>query len=392
MNQIFKFSSKADTLNKIKNKLRKSVVPDFLIIKFDEWIKDEKKILDVIYKKFKSNKVIVRSSVDGEDDIENSYAGFFESVAKVSSEDRGELKLAINKVFKSYKKKSEVAVKSSKLIVQLMIEDVSMSGVIFTKDINNGIDYYVINYDDESGRTDTVTAGTDYNNRSLYIHRNATKSLRSQRFIKLIKAVKEIEGIIKINDLDIEFATDSLDNVFIFQIRPITNKKNWNKSLSDKLNSQLNLIQDFVEKKTGKLNKVFGKKGILGQMPDWNPIELIGRAPKKLALSLYRYLITDEIWRIARAEMGYKNIIGMPLMVTLSGVPYIDCRLSFNSFLPKDLPEKISEKLVNAWIQKLEKNQHYHDKVEFEIVIGEYCFDFDNRVKEQFQTYYRKEN
>ena len=42
MNQIFKFSSKADTLNKIKNKLRKSVVPDFLIIKFDEWIKDEK--------------------------------------------------------------------------------------------------------------------------------------------------------------------------------------------------------------------------------------------------------------------------------------------------------------------------------------------------------------
>ena len=30
---------------------------------------------------------------------------------------------------------------------------------------------------------------------------------------------------------------------------------------------------------------------------------------------------------------------------------------------------------------KIEKNQHYHDKVEFEIVIGEYCFDFDNRVK-----------
>ena len=86
MNQIFKFSSKADTLNKIKNKLRKSVVPDVLIIKFDEWIKDVKISVDVIYKMFISNKVIVRSSVDGEDDIENSYAGF-ESVAKVSSED-----------------------------------------------------------------------------------------------------------------------------------------------------------------------------------------------------------------------------------------------------------------------------------------------------------------
>ena len=55
-----------------------------------------------------------------------------------------------------------------------MIKNVSMSGVIFTKDINTGAPYYVVNYDDETGRTDTVTAGTDYN-RSLYIYRNSIK-------------------------------------------------------------------------------------------------------------------------------------------------------------------------------------------------------------------------
>ena len=55
-----------------------------------------------------------------------------------------------------------------------------------------------------------------------------------------------------------------------------------------------------------KQDKVFGKKSIFGQMPDWNPVEMIGRSPKKLAISLYKYLITDQVWREARSEMGYK--------------------------------------------------------------------------------------
>ena len=42
--------------------------------------------------------------------------------------------------------------------------------------------------------------------------------------------------------------------------------------------------------------------------------------------------------------MGYNVPVGMPLMISLSGVPYIDCRLSFNSFLPANLEKNISEK------------------------------------------------
>ena len=59
------------------------------------------------------------------------------------------------------------------------------------------------------------------------------------------------------------------------------------------------------------------EKSIFGQMPDWNPVEMIGRTPKT-SLSLYRYLITDEVWRKARSQMGYKVSAGMPLMITLS--------------------------------------------------------------------------
>ena len=41
-------------------------------------------------------------------------------------------------------------------------------------------------------------------------------------------------------------------------------------------------------------------------MPDWNPAEIIGRRPTPLALSLYRELITDNIWALQRRDYGYK--------------------------------------------------------------------------------------
>ena len=37
----------------------------------------------------------------------------------------------------------------NQVLVQAMANDVSMSGVLFTKDMNSGAPYYVINYDDE---------------------------------------------------------------------------------------------------------------------------------------------------------------------------------------------------------------------------------------------------
>ena len=37
-------------------------------------------------------------------------------------------------------------------------------------------------------------------------------------------------------------------------------------------------------------------------MTDWNPAEMIGTKPGRLAGSLYRYLITDEAWAQQRSE------------------------------------------------------------------------------------------
>ena len=44
--------------------------------------------------------------------------------------------------------------------------------------------------------------------------------------------------------------------------------------------------------------------------------------------------------------MGYKDLSNFNLMTNFAGQPFIDVKLSFNSFLPKKLPKSIGEKLL----------------------------------------------
>jgi len=115
-------------------------------------------------------------------------------------------------------------------------------------------------------------------------------------------------------------------------------------------------------------------------MPDWNPAEMMGRAPRALSFSLYRRLITDGAWRTARETMGYAVPVGQPLMVSLAGQPFIDTRLSFHSYLPASLPPAIANKLVDTWLERLREQPELHDKVEFDVAITAFTFDLEEKV------------
>ena len=62
------------------------------------------------------------------------------------------------------------------------------------------------------------------------------------------------------------------------------------------------------------------------------------------------------------------------------GLPYIDVRLSFNSFIP-DLDERLAGRLVDFYIDHLLAEPALHDKVEFEIVYSCYTLDLPKRLE-----------
>lgn len=372
--------SKGRTLEFLASRLSQFVVPQFFLISWDEWLVGPDLVLDGISNGFDSELLAVRSSVSGEDGEAETLAGEFESVLNVRRSDREKLRDAISNVFRSYSR-SHDSLRGEEVIVQEMVCNVVLSGVCFTHELNNGAPYYVVNYDDESRTTVSVTSGTgEYANRTLYIHRDATSNLRSERFRLLINAILELETVLESDFLDVEFAMDEGLQPYLLQARTITTRTNWNRGLSKRVNAELSGIQQFVSKRFKPQHGVYGNTTVFGQMPDWNPAEMIGRAPRSLAHSLYRKLITDNSWRAARQEMGYSVPTGQPLMVSLAGQPFVDTRLSFHSYLPSQVPESTATKLVDEWVGRLADNPELHDKVEFDVAITCFSFDIDERL------------
>lgn len=372
-------NSKGRNLLKVKGKLKHFTVPDFILLETDAFAQAREATLARIAAHFHDRRVAVRSSASDEDGLVSAMAGEYDSVLCVDANDVNALSAAISQVIESYQRNG-ARVTGEEVIVQEMVSDVSMSGVIFTHDLNTGAPYYVVNYDDESGTTDAVTSGGEYSNRTLYIHRGALDSLRSERFQSLLRAVFELENYVGSQFLDVEFALGTDFQPYLLQVRSITTQPNWNRGISSRINAALTGIQNFLRDRLTPISGVYGRTTVLGQMPDWNPAEMIGRAPRALAYSLYRQLITDHAWRDGRACMGYAVPDGLPLMVSLAGQPFIDTRLSFHSYLPAGLPTSIAEKLVDAWIERLRNHPELHDKVEFEVAITTYSFDVDEKL------------
>ena len=102
-----------------------------------------------------------------------------------------------------------------------MISSINCSGVVFNRDLNTAANYYVINYDDISGKSDTVTSGSTLNsNRVLFVLKKKLADVKSKRFLKLLKAIEEIEKIYNEIPLDIEFVINQKLEVYILQVRP----------------------------------------------------------------------------------------------------------------------------------------------------------------------------
>ena len=314
----------------------------------------------------------MRSSCHSEDNLQSSNAGAFLSVSGVKA---CSVASAINRVIESY----GVAEDRDEIIVQRMVQDVFFSGVIFSHDPNNGTPYRVINWH-TGNDTSFVTSGKGGH---LY-YSAATAAIDEQgKFSGVLRLLDELLNLFGGNPIDCEFAVSGPPNnqkIWLLQVRPLI--LNAEKQEEDEQAESLNELQAWLTHAMGKHPFLLGDRTLYGVMPDWNPAEIIGLRPYPLALSLYKELITDSIWAYQRHNYGYRNLRSFPLMSAFHGLPYIDVRVSFNSFVPSKLNEKIANKLVNYYLEKLSRHPQLHDKVEFDIVFSCFNVDLPNRLKE----------
>ena len=378
---FFSKKSKGEVLIDLQNLNLNFNIPKTALIKVEDWKNNPEKEYLRIKKNFKS-RVAIRSSSRNEDNQNTSNAGKYLSFLNIRLKDKRLFFNYVDKVILSYGKTVKL---NDQIIIQEMVGNIYSSGVIFTRDLETGANYYVINYDDVTGKTNTVTSGQgDYSNRILHIHKEGIKDIKSKRFRILINFTKEIEKKIGSDSLDIEFAIKNNMKIYLLQVRPISTSRKWNKTNNKKISSQINIFEKKVKKLFKSKKNMDGMNTIFGNMPDWNPVEIIGKHPSQLSISLYKYLITDNIWAKARSIMGYKNLTKHKLMHIICGQPYIETRLSLYSFLPNNLDKNISKKIVNYGIKLLEKHPYYHDKIEFEVSEPSFSFTSKQKIEKMF--------
>lgn len=370
----FTFGTKAETLLRLKPLLRSASIPDLLHFSTQDWNVRREAILNAVQDRFGGRLLVIRSSALIEDGAVNSHAGAFLSKLDIPGDARENLADSIDSVFRSMPGHPR-----DQVLIQPMASGVTVSGVMMTYDLVHGAPYYCIEYEDETGETDVVTSGKGIH-KGLFVYRHIDPALvKSPRIAAFLALARELEAICDNSALDIEFGMDSGNRLILFQVRRISLASRWHPVTEIRVKRQLGHVERFVKDRSRRRDGILGARTILGLMPDWNPAEIIGATPRPLAASLYRVLITSDTWRRARATLGYRNVPNPELMVQIAGHPYIDVRLSFNSFLPAALPDAIGERLVNAWLDRLETRPEFHDKVEFEIVPTciDFCFDED---------------
>ena len=377
----FILGTKAETLDRLSNMVKKSVVLNQVAFMVGDWHENPKKIVNKIQEVFDGSYVVVRSSAKSEDAFSHSNAGAYTSLLNVDPK-KG-LHNAILKVINSYVDCQH----DDQVLVQPMLQDIRLSGVAFTCTLEESAPFYIVNYD-ETGDTEGITSGSSKKHKSLYLRRDAkSKDISDKHLLDVIDAIKEVEYLLKYDALDIEFALDKQGIVHLLQVRPIANAD----SKAPRLSSE-KILQLQEESCEQWLNlqaaspQIKGNKALFGIMPDWNPAEIIGTNPGQLAVSLYQYLILNDIWARQRAEYGYKDVRPQPLLRLFAGKPYIDIRASFNTFIPKGISDILSHKLVNFYLSWLEAHPYLHDKIEFEVAptcLGPMFSKWENRLTEK---------
>ncbi|SEF37298.1 Pyruvate phosphate dikinase, PEP/pyruvate binding domain [Amycolatopsis pretoriensis] len=353
--------TKARTLARLTGRIRTAGILPLDFVDHATWQASRRDALRRLYAHpWADGALIVRSSALGEDSATASGAGQYLTLTRVHG--AHELEVAVEKVFASYGDPRP----GDEVLIQPELLDVVRSGVACTHETTSGAPYTVISWSEEAD-TDVVTGGREGDVRTWYgaAYSGATGPGPVPEVLALLA---ELRGLTGHRRLDVEFAVATGGRLVLLQVRPLA-------CVSDAVpepahDALLHRVERAVEAVTAAPGAGLGERTAYGIMPDWNPAEMIGLRPRPLALSLYRRLITDQVWARARHRYGYRDLRGTPLLASFCGLPYIDVRASVSSLIPRGVPDGLATRLTEAWVARLLERPELHDKLESRIVVS----------------------
>jgi phosphohistidine swiveling domain-containing protein len=358
-----RFGTKAQTLRSLRGVLASAVVLPLEVFTVGDWRRDPAAIARrLLGRPWADRRLIVRSSCLSEDGSGASMAGRFLSLPCDPLED--EVIGAVERVIASYGSGDP----ENEVLVQPLLTEVRSAGVAFSRDPSTCAPYVTVNFEDGAG-TDGVTSGRRAELRT-HVHWKHAPVPPPPHVAPVVGLVLELEDLLGHDGIDVEYAVDAGGTLHLLQVRPLAGMPA--PVPAERHRDVVRSIADKVAAGMRRSPFIHGDRTVYGVMPDWNPAEIIGIRPRPLSLSLYRDLVTDSVWAYQRNNYGYKNLRSHPLLVHFHGLPYIDVRVSFNSFIPENITGALAEKIVDYYLRKLLSFPQLHDKVEFKIVFSCY--------------------
>jgi hypothetical protein len=307
------FGTKAETLLFLKDRIQGAQVLPLYFFTVGEWLSYPEKILiNIRNNPFFQEKLVVRSSAQSEDQSDASMAGCFTSIIGICGE--GVLIEAINRVIDSYSSPDM----QHQILIQPCLSAVKVFGVAFSRDPNTNGPYGIINYDDVSGSTDSITAGKN-NDAKCFIWHFSSPIYPNGFLREIIILLAELKNIFQSDAIDIEFAITQENVIYLLQARPLIVKQK-TYFTAQQHEDNIRRIANKIILGQKRHPYLHGERTIYGVMPDWNPAEIIGVRPRPLALSLYRYVVTDSVWAYQRDNYGYNNLRSFPLLIDFEGL------------------------------------------------------------------------
>lgn len=363
---VVRFGTKAETLSRLLPRVREAEVLPLLYFTVDEWRQDAPAVRERIRRSsWAEAPLVVRSSSLSEDGEGASGAGRYTSCLDVRCDE--DLTEAVDAVVASFGQ----PIGTDQVLVQPHLPDTLASGVCSSCEPSTGAPYRLVNWS-EGPDTTLVTAGQP-GVQAWYFLPDRDSRPPARYLAGLPQLAEELEDLLGEAPFEFEFAVRSdASSLVLFQARPLAAPlpKAPRRRHRAAVYQCQRKFQDLLRARPPAI----GSDTCLGVMPDWNPAEMIGLRPRPLALSLYRNLITDGVWAESRRRYGYRDMRGVPLLIDLGGLPYIDVRASFSSLMPHGLDEEASRRLMRHYLGRLRGQPHLHDKIEFEVVHSSYDF------------------